>query len=317
VDISTCVQIGQMSLPGVGPLLVQEFTPGAPVVENIYPFQFGDQPTDLSRIQQRVSLLQTAYPSHPVMLGETGWPTQGTYTDGAGHTFTGNLADAQQYYRVLYPYLRSAQIPALIFEVYDQPSKVTSDNLLSNSEQNYGVFHINNTMKAPGNTDMFPNPLYVQKAMYDTSAAGVFTFIGLEHRDPMNNNLITSFSPTAITLTLTNPNGFTLTRTYKPFATKTALNGEQMVWASVNLYQGSTAAISFTNDFSQNITCTNTVASINLTPRANPGAFDFPAFSGGLWTNQGVSCPGCSKVDWGNNSAFNAQNIFLHPDFQQ
>jgi hypothetical protein len=304
-----------MSLPA-GQLLVQEFTPGAPVVENIYPFQFGDAPTDLSRIQQRVSMLQTAYPSHPVMLGETGWPTQGTYTDGAGHTFTGNLADAEQYYRTLYPYLRSAKIPTLIFEVYDQPSKVTSDNMLSNSEQNYGVFHINNTMKDPGNNVMFPNSQYVQKPEYDTSAAGVFTFIGVEHRDPNNNNLITSFSPNAITITLTNPNGFTLTRTYKPFALKTALNGEQMVWASVNLYQGSTAAISFTNDFSQNIACTNTVASINLTPRPNPPGADFPAFSGGLWTNQGVTCPGCSKVDWGNNSAINAQNIFLHPDFQ-
>ena len=155
VDISTCVQIGQMSLPA-GQILVQEFTPGAPVVENIYPFQFGDPPTDLSRIQDRVAALQSAYPSHPVMIGETGWPTQGTYTDSANHTFTGNLADAQQYYKVLYPYLRSAHIPTLIFEVYDQPSKVTSDNTLSNSEQNYGVFHINNTMKDAGNTDMLP-----------------------------------------------------------------------------------------------------------------------------------------------------------------
>ncbi len=34
---------------GPDQLLVQEFTPGAPVVENIYPFQFGDAPTDLSR----------------------------------------------------------------------------------------------------------------------------------------------------------------------------------------------------------------------------------------------------------------------------
>jgi hypothetical protein len=316
VDISTCVQIGQMSLPA-GQLLVQEFTPGAPVVENIYPFQFGDAPTDLSRIQQRVAMLHTAYPTHPVMIGETGWPTQGTYTDSANHTFTGNLADAQQYYKVLYPYLRSAQIPTLIFEVYDQPSKVTSDNTLSNSEQNYGVFHINNTMKNPGDNVMFPNAQYVQKPIYDTSAAGVFTFIGVEHRDPNNNNLITSFSPSAVAITLTNPNGFTLTRTYKPFAMKTALNGEQMVWPSVNLYQGSTAAIAFTNDFSQNIACTNTVASINLTPRPNPPGADFPAFSGGLWANTGVTCPGCSKVDWGNNIGINAQNIFLHPDFQQ
>ena len=317
VDISTCVQIGQMSLPA-GQLLVQEFTPGAPVVENIYPFQFGDAPTDLSHIQQRVSVLHAAYPSHPVMLGETGWPTQGTYTDSSNHTFTGNLADALTYYQTLYPYLRSAHIPTLIFEVYDQPSKVTSDNTLSDSEQNYGVFHTDNTMKAPGNNVMLPNSQYVQKPAYDTAAAGVFTFIGVEHRDPNDNKIITSFSPSAITITLTNPNGFTLTRTYKPFAMKTALNGEQMVWASLNLYQGSTAAISFTNDFSQNIACTNTVATINLTPRPNsPGAADFPAFSGGLWTNVDVSCPGCSKVDWGHNVDINAQSIFLHPDFQQ
>jgi exo-beta-1,3-glucanase (GH17 family) len=105
-----------MSLPA-GPTLVQAFTPGAPVVENIYPFQFGDAPTDLSKIQDRATALKTAYPSHPFMLGETGWPTQGTYTDSANHTFTGTLADAQQYYQTLHPYLRSAQIPALIFEV--------------------------------------------------------------------------------------------------------------------------------------------------------------------------------------------------------
>jgi exo-beta-1,3-glucanase (GH17 family) len=313
VDISTCTQIGQMSLPA-GQLLVQEFTPGAPVVENMYPFQFGDAPTDLSLIQGRVAALQAAYPSHPVMLGETGWPTRGTYTDGGGHTFTGSLAQAQQYYQTLYPYLRSAQIPTLIFEVYDQPSKVTSDNTLSNSEQNYGVFYIHNTMKAPGNNVMFPNPLYVQKPIYDTSVAGVFTFIGLSQSA---GGIVTSFSPSAITITLTNPNGFTLTRTYKPFAMKTAVNGEQMVWASVNLYQGSTAAISFTNDFSQNIACTNTVASINLSPRPNPPGADFPAFSGGLWTNVNFACPGCSKVDWGHNVSINAQNIFLHPDWQQ
>jgi hypothetical protein len=311
VDISTCVQVGQMSLPA-GHTLALEFTPGAPVVENIYPFQFGDLPTDLSRIQGRFAALRAAYPSNPFMLGETGWPTQGTYTDSAHNTYTGTLADAQQYYRVLYPYLRSAQIPALIFEVYDQPSKVTSDSTLSNSEQNYGVFHIDNTMKDAGNNDMFPNSLYVQKAIYDTSAAGVFTFIGAS---ASAGGLVTSFTPKAITLTLTNPNGFTLTRTYKPFAMKTTATSDQMVWASVNLYAGSTAAISFTDDFGNHIACTNTVASINLLPRANPGAADFPAFSGGLWTNVDFACPGCSKADWGHNVDINAQNIFLHPDW--
>jgi hypothetical protein len=311
VDISTCVQVGQMSLPA-GHTLALEFTPGAPVVENIYPFQFGDLPTDLSRIQGRFSALRAAYPSHPFMLGETGWPTQGTYTDGAGHTFTGTLADAQQYYRVLYPYLRSAQIPALIFEVYDQPSKVTSDSAMGNSEQNYGVFHIDNTMKAPGNNDMFPNALYAQKAIYDTAAAGVFTFIG---NSTSAGGIVTSFTPKAITITLTNPNGFTLTRTYKPFAMKTSATSDQMVWPSVNLYAGSTAAISFTDDFGNHIACTNTVASINLTPRPNPPGADFPAFSGGLWTHVDFACPGCSKADWGHNVAINAQNIFLHPDW--
>jgi hypothetical protein len=133
-------------------------------------------------------------------------------------------------------------------------------------------------MKTPGNNVMLPNENYVQKAMYDTSAAGVFTFIGVEHRDPNDNNIISSFSPAEISITLTNPNGFTLTRTYKPLAMKTALNGEQIVWASVNLYQGSTAAISFTNDFSKNIACTNTVASINLTPRPYPNPPGGPTF---------------------------------------
>ena len=311
MDISTCVQIGQMSLPA-GHTLVPEFTPGAPVVENIYPFQFGDPPTDLSRIDGRFAALRVAYPSHPFMLGETGWPTQGTYTDGGGHTFTGTLANAEQYYQVLYPYLRTAQIPTLIFEVYDQPSKVTSDNTLSNSEQNYGVLHTDSTMKAATNV-MFPNPLYVQKPIYNTATAGVFTFIGFAQ--PVGQ-IITKFTPKVITITLTNPNGFTLTRAYKPFAMKTPLNGEQMVWPSVNLYAGSTAAISFTDDHGHPIACTNTVSSINLLPRTNPGGgADFPAFSGGLWTNIDLTCPGCSNVDWGDGTGINAQNIFLHPDW--
>lgn len=166
-------------------------------------------------------------------------------------------------------------------------------------------------MKAATNV-MFPNSLYVQKAIYDTAAAGFFTFIGVS---ASAGGVVTSFTPKAITLTLTNPNGFTLTRTYKPLAMKTAVNGEQMVWASVNLYAGSTAAISFTDDFGNHIACTNTVASINLLPRANPPGADYPAFSGGLWTNVDYACPGCSKVDWGPNVDVNAQNIFLHPDW--
>lgn len=311
MDISTCVQIGQMSLPA-GQTLALEFTPGAPVVENIYPFQFGDLPTDLSKIEGRFATLRAAYPSNPFMLGETGWPTQGTYTDADHHTYTGTLADAEQYYRVLYPYLRSAQIPTLIFEVYDQPSKVTSDSTLSNSEQNYGVFHTDSTMKAATNV-MFPNSGYVQKPIYDTAAAGVFTFIGFSESTA---GVVTSFTPKAITITLTNPNGFTLTRTYTPFAMKTSATSDQMVWASVNLYAGSTAAISFTDNFGNHIACTNTVASINLLPRTDPGGgADFPAFSGGLWTNVDFACPGCSKADWGHNVDVNAQNIFLHPDW--
>ena len=75
MDVSTCTQVGQMTSAS-GHLLAQEFTPGAPVVENIYPFQFGDCPTDLSLLQQRVEALQAAYPANPVMIGETGWPTR-------------------------------------------------------------------------------------------------------------------------------------------------------------------------------------------------------------------------------------------------
>lgn len=315
MDVSTCTQIGQMTSAS-GHLLAQEFTPGAPVVENIYPFQFGDLPTDLSRLQQRVEALRAAYPANPVMIGETGWPTRGTFTTKDGtHTYTGNLADAQQYYRVLYPYLRSAQIPTLIFEVYDQPSKDTTNNTLGDSEQNYGVFRINNTMKDPAKTDMYPNSAYTHKPKYDTSLAAVFTFNGLEHRAPGNPNIITDFSPTAITINLTDPSGFNLNRTYKPFAMKTASGNQQMVWPSINLYPGSATAISFTSNVGQAIACTNKVVSVNTTPRPNPPGADFPAFSGGVWTYRQLTCTACPKVDWGDGTGITAQNIFLHPDW--
>jgi hypothetical protein len=65
---------------------------------------------------------------------------------------------------------------------------------------------------------------------------------------------------------------------------KTALNGEQMVWPSVNLYDGSTVAISFTDNFGNAIACTNTVTLINLVPRTDPGGeadfWRFPAVYG-------------------------------------
>jgi len=131
-----------------------------------------------------------------------------------------------------------------------------------------------------GKRYMFPNPLYVQKPIYNTAAASVFTFIGVSvNAGP----IVTSFTPKAITIALTDPNGFTLTRTYKPFAMKTPLNGEQMVWASVNLYAGSTAAISFTDDFGDPTACTNTVVSINLTRAGRDACLtrgSLPAFPG-------------------------------------
>ena len=143
------------------------------------------------------------------------------------------------------------------------------------------MFHINNTMKDPANTEMYPNSTYTHKPQDDTSAAAVFTFNGLEHRDPGNPNIITDFSPSAITINLADPSGFSLNRTYKPFALKTASGNQQMVWPSINLYNGSTAAISFISNSSQAIACTNTVVTVNTTPRPNPPGADFPAFSAG------------------------------------
>jgi hypothetical protein len=162
-------------------------------------------------------------------------------------------------------------------------------------------------MKAATN-GMFPNSLYVQKPIFNTATAGVFTFIGAAPT-------LADFTPQTVTIALTNLNGYTLTRTYKPFAMKITTTTEQMVWPSVNLYAGSTAAISFTDNFGNAVACTNTVATVNLVPRSNAPGADFPAFSGGLWTIEGTACPGCSKTDWGSNAAINAQNIFLHPDF--
>jgi hypothetical protein len=312
VDVSTCVVIGQMSTSD-GKILAKEFTPGAPVVENIYPFQFfGTRPTDLGKIKERVAALRKDYPDRPIMIGETGWATRGTFIDGATRTITGSLADAQTFYRVLYPYLQDAKIPALGFESFDQPSKNTAKADLSDSEQNYGVFKTNNTMKAAGNVDFFPNKQYKPKPAYDTSRAAVFTFIGWESR---SGTSITNFTPKAVTVKVIQPNGFQLTRTYKPFALKTQFYGDQMVWPSVNLYAGSKVTISFTGNSGNVVTCTNTVQSINATPRHNPGGADFPAFSGGVWTRTDLTCPGCPKIDWGHNDGINAQNVFLHPDW--
>jgi exo-beta-1,3-glucanase (GH17 family) len=149
VDVSTDVVIGHMLTPA-GMELAAHFTPHAPVMENIYGFQFGDDPAAaVTRLSDEVTKLQKQYPDRPVMVGETGWATAGAdarYPKAKGKA---TLPNAIDYYKGLYPYVQACSVPTLTFASYDQPAKpgdyLTGVDELA--EQHYGLLLFNNTVK--------------------------------------------------------------------------------------------------------------------------------------------------------------------------
>jgi hypothetical protein len=85
IDLSSATVIGQMTKPP-GEQLSAAYTPGAPIIENIYGAQFPisqvKTPADaVTFLKERVDAIQLAYPNNPAMVGETGWWTQGQDAD--------------------------------------------------------------------------------------------------------------------------------------------------------------------------------------------------------------------------------------------
>src|SRR5262249_1488239 len=132
-----------------GAQIAAHFTPGGPVMENIYGFQFGDDPEPaVQRLSTEIQNMQTMYPDRPAMVGETGWATLGA--DSRYAQAKSGLPNAISYYQALYPYIGTCSIPTLVFEPFDQPTKAGS-YLMGNSElaeQHYGVLSFNNTAKS-------------------------------------------------------------------------------------------------------------------------------------------------------------------------
>lgn len=320
VDLSSATVIGQMTTPP-GILLATAYTPGAPVIENVYgaQFSFVMTPADaVTFLKNEVNKMQAQYQYNPAMLGETGWWTQGQDAGYDASTRVGTLADAKAYYQGLYPYLTSCSVPTLIFEAFDQPQKGPSDATKPNppgaleAEQYYGVMSPFNTAK---DRALLPSPAPSYQDHPETANAALFTFVLAE---PVGTAPAMTFgvqqpgqnSPTKVTL--------------QPFAQIiNNMGGTTPVWPTFNLYLGSKMFL-FRSATQASAQCSNTVASIFTTSQVDPVDMTkyVPPFSGGLWVNLNQTAPGClqytpTNVNWGNgNQGGNyAQNVFLSAEF--
>ena len=180
IDLSSATVIGQMTeSPGLQ--LATAYTPGAPIIANIYGAQFLQVKTPADAVtflKTRVNDIQLKYPNNPAMVGETGWWTQGQDAGYEASKRVGTLADAKAYYQELYPYLTSCSVPTLIFEAFDQPQKGPSSKKANppgalEAEQYYGVMNAFNTAKDKA---LLPNPAPNYRTILETAKAALFTF---------------------------------------------------------------------------------------------------------------------------------------------
>jgi hypothetical protein len=303
IDVSSDMVIGQM-LTNEGISLAQHFTPHAPVMENIYGFQFGDDPVPaVQRLRDEVAKLQKQYPDRPAMVGETGWATAGA--DSRYPDAKPGLTNAIDYFKGLYPYARACSVPTLAFESYDQPAKpgdyLTSVNELA--EQHYGLLLFDNTMK---DTSLLPGPTSAIKN-YNTSQGSIFIFNGGLVDDKPR--------PDTIKIKYTKIDGSQETSTFKPIYLNDAAGKLLLFWPALTLY-GPTPLESQVTLFHSDGTeaCTNTVEKVNTAPLFENGVPVRGAFAGGNWQANG-HLPDCLGVNWVGGTSNISANVFLPTDF--
>jgi exo-beta-1,3-glucanase (GH17 family) len=304
VDVSTDVVIGQM-LTLAGMELAAHFTPHAPVMENIYGFQFGDDPAPaVERLRDEVAKLQKQYPDRPAMVGETGWATEGA--DSRYPDAKPGLPNAIDYFKGVYPYARACSVPTLAFESYDQPTK--SGKYLGDvhelAEQHYGLLLFDNTVKdmalRPGPTPEFKN--------YDTSQGSIFIFNGgLVDNQP---------APATITIEFTKIDGSSEKATFKPVHLNDAAGHLVLFWPALTLYGPTPLHSQVTLYHSDGAkACSNTVEQVNTAPLFENGAPTRGAFAGGNWQINGPNVPDCPSVNWKGGTSNISANVFLPTDF--
>ncbi|MCX7125807.1 MAG: glycosyl hydrolase family 17 protein [Gammaproteobacteria bacterium] len=125
-----------------------------PILMNIYPYQFNvgtDGQGAVNNLSQTNSLaslvnamlntsnptIQGAIQSKGIMLGETGWPNNGTPTSGEYMTMNpGSVSATQNYINDVVAYANKNNIPILLFEAFDEPKKAGP----SDPESHYGIY---------------------------------------------------------------------------------------------------------------------------------------------------------------------------------
>lgn len=216
--VGSALVSGNLTTPSVAiandmQLLINSYSPTAPLAFDPYPFQWGvtpslsvwNTPFDLSKVQSNDSLawdyiqiVGSASPPalpvaptqpfyvapRPILMAETGWATEGTTAEYACNQpgpCAPSVANASIFYQALYQvgtsnFISSSGYPAgvLAFEAYDEPNKGSTS-----AEGHYGLFDFNCNQKAAALVPV--NTMVSSTGCQGFSAGALFTVVGFAH----------------------------------------------------------------------------------------------------------------------------------------
>jgi len=112
---------------------------------NQFPFWEGKSVTEgFTLIQNTIAALRQSTGSKPIIIGETGWPTDGlSYEDAVP-----GLANAQEYLNLLVCWFHANDIGYFWFEAFDEPYKPDTSGLNLDVEPYFGVYTQDRVPKA-------------------------------------------------------------------------------------------------------------------------------------------------------------------------
>lgn len=135
-----------------------------------------DQPVSSQRAVEHVAevyaQVQRAFPGRRVMVGETGWPSEGSSRQGA-HA---SLVDEARYLRGFLRYAAIAKLPYNLFSAYDQPWQRAQEGTVGGY---WGLYDANALPKFPMQGPVVEEPHWAFGWLAGVAGVAVFALVGL------------------------------------------------------------------------------------------------------------------------------------------
>lgn len=150
-------------LKNAGVRIVESLPKNSPIFVNINPYLSGCSLEAAINIKQDKTCKNASFQdkwnriinrpdlrNHQIIIGETGWPTEGPDLEDPNAVRIGSLMDAIKYFEFLYPYLKkqsingvNTSIPFFIFSAFDEPM----NGVFGFSNNFWGVYNFDSTPK--------------------------------------------------------------------------------------------------------------------------------------------------------------------------